>query len=236
MPHTPPIANVQPLRPHDHTDAARVAISWLAERQRNGWRRDFEDLTEPWRPEGSDGSWDLDGNVEQGWSRIVRGDDGVTRSRSSIVPGRKAGRIGLFRRTQQMADDGRAWLEGLAGAPVRQLSRTISDPAGNLARGGEPADDAAPQASEPGAPDLPPEALTQAPETVLHRFHENGCDDSIPALGGLTPCQAISTAAGLERVKGLLREYEDNERRQSRLQGRPAVSHRFLSDTLGISP
>jgi len=34
---------------------------------------------------------------------------------------------------------------------------------------------------------------------------------------------AIATPAGLERVKGLLREYEEGERQQSAAQGRPAV-------------
>jgi hypothetical protein len=29
-----------PLRPPDHDDAARVAISWLAERHRKRWRED----------------------------------------------------------------------------------------------------------------------------------------------------------------------------------------------------
>ena len=46
---------------------------------------------------------------------------------------------------------------------------------------------------------------------------------------------ADTTHAGLERVKGLLREYEDSERRQSASQSRPPVSHQFLRDALGIS-
>ena len=32
--------NIHPLRPRDHEDAARVAISWLAERHR--WTDGFE--------------------------------------------------------------------------------------------------------------------------------------------------------------------------------------------------
>ena len=59
--------------------------------------------------------------------------------------------------------------------------------------------------------------------------------DDIAALGGLTPRQAITTPAGLERVKGLLREYEDGEQQQSAAQGRPAVSYQFLWDALGVS-
>jgi len=54
--------NVHPLRPRDHEDAARVAISWLAERHRKGWRSAFEALLDLWRPEGprargTAGSW-----------------------------------------------------------------------------------------------------------------------------------------------------------------------------------
>ena len=44
--------NIHPLRPRDHEDAARVAISWLAERHRKGWRSAFEALLDLWRPEG----------------------------------------------------------------------------------------------------------------------------------------------------------------------------------------
>ena len=85
------------------------------------------------------------------------------------------------------------------------------------------------------APDLPPEVIAQAIEQVLHRHYANWADEAIPALGGRTPLQAISTPAGLERVKGLLREYEEGERQQSAAQGRPAVSYQFLWDALGIS-
>jgi hypothetical protein len=34
--------NIHPLRPHDHEDTARVAITWLAERHHKGWRSAFE--------------------------------------------------------------------------------------------------------------------------------------------------------------------------------------------------
>ena len=51
-PHLISAMNIHPLRPRDHEDAARVAISWLAERHRKGWRRAFEALLDLWRPEG----------------------------------------------------------------------------------------------------------------------------------------------------------------------------------------
>jgi hypothetical protein len=52
--------NIHPLRPRDHEDAARVAISWLAERHRKGWRSAFEALLDLWRPEGPRDGWQLD--------------------------------------------------------------------------------------------------------------------------------------------------------------------------------
>lgn len=35
---------------HEHEDAARVALSWLADRHRKGWRNAFEALLDLWRP------------------------------------------------------------------------------------------------------------------------------------------------------------------------------------------
>ncbi len=57
---SPTPANILPLRPRDHEDAARVAISWLAERHRKGWRNAFEDLLDHWRPDGPEDGWQLD--------------------------------------------------------------------------------------------------------------------------------------------------------------------------------
>jgi len=82
--------------------------------------------------------------------------------------------------------------------------------------------------------DLPQEELQSLMEQVLRRHYANWCDEAIPALDGRTPRQAIRTAAGLERVKGLLRMYEDGEREQSRVQGRPPISYQFLWDALGL--
>ncbi len=145
----------------------------------------------------------------------------------------------LFR-TQRLADEGRAWFEALAGSAVQHLTREIVDPAGSLARAGGAegavgaVDAEAPAAASPSS-GLPPEVLAQALEQVIRRHYAHWCDEPIPLLGGLTPRQAIATPAGLERVKGLLRDYEDGERRQSAEQGRPAVSYQFRWDAIGIA-
>jgi hypothetical protein len=178
---------------------------------------------------------DVSGDAQQGWHRMIEGADGAQRSQSTINPGRSTDRVELFHRTQRLADAGRAWFEGVAGAAVQHLTREITDPAGQLARAGGGDTGRTSRSSSTSTPDVPPEAFAQAIEQVIHRHYANWADEMIPALGGRTPRQAVTTPAGLERVKGLLREYEDGERQQSAAQGRPAVSYQFLWDALGIS-
>lgn len=182
---------------------------------------------------------DVRGDARQGWNRMIESADGAQRSLSTVNPGRSTDRVELFHRTQRLADDGRAWFESLAGAAVQHLTREITDPAGHLSRagGGKGANctGRTPRSASAATTDLPPEVIAQAIEHALHRHYANWADETIPALGGRTPRQAITAPAGLERVKGLLREYEEGERQQSAAQGRPAVSYQFLWDALGIS-
>lgn len=178
---------------------------------------------------------DVTGDAKQSWHRETRGGDGQLRSLVAINPGRKANRIELFCRTQRLADEGRAWFEALAGSAVQHLTREITDPAGILARARAGDDVATPKTAASSASAIPPEVLTRALEQFIHRHYAHWCDETIPALGDRTPRQAITTPAGLERVKGLLREYEDGERLQCAAQKRPAVSYQFLWDALGIS-
>jgi hypothetical protein len=177
---------------------------------------------------------DVSGDATQGWHRDAPAEGGLQRSLAAINPGKATDRIEVFYRTQRLADAGRTWFEALAGASVQHLTREIVDPAGALSRADKAAPSAAGAAGH-GAAGLPPEALAQAVAQVMHRHYANWCDEPIPALSERTPRQAIATAAGLERVKGLLREYEEGERRQSASQGRPAFSYQFLWDTLGIT-
>jgi len=182
---------------------------------------------------------DVRGDARQGWNRMIESADGAQRSLSTVNPGRSTDRVELFHRTQRLADDGRAWFESLAGAAVQHLTREITDPAGHISRagGGKGANctGRTPRSASAATTDLPPEVIAQAIEHALHRHYANWADETIPALGGRTPLEAITTPAGLERVKGLLREYEEAERQQSAAQGRPAVSYQFLWDALRIT-
>jgi hypothetical protein len=174
---------------------------------------------------------DVHGDAQQGWRREFTGSDGLARASAVVNPGRKSDRIEVFYRTQRQADEGRPWFEAVAGPSVAHLTREVTDPQGALAGGAT-----AGAGARVGAPAdaLPPEAMAEAVRQVLGKAYANWCDEPIPALEGKTPRQAIATPAGLERVKGLLRRYEDSEREQSAAQGRPAFSFRFLWDQLGI--
>ena len=164
-----------------------------------------------------------------GWHRQVDIGEGSTRLLAAINPGKGADRVEVFYRTQRMADEGRAWFDRVACAAVVFLTREIVDPAGAMSLG------EVSRATPAPADTLPPEVIAQAVEQLLRRHYANWCDEPIPLLGDKTPRQAIATPSGLERVKGLLREYEDGERRQNQAQGRPARSVQFLWDALGIS-
>lgn len=164
------------------------------------------------------------------WRREREFDDGLTRSLAAINRGKQADRIEVFYRTQRLADEGRVWFEGIAGGAVRHLTREIVDPRGALRHAGPGA-----PASGSGSGGLPPEALADAIEQVLLRSYANWADEPIPALGGKTPREAIGSPAGLERVKGLLRSYEDGEEDMARKQGRRPISYQFLWDALGIA-
>ena len=69
---------------------------------------------------------------------------------------------------------------------------------------------------------------------VVKRSYAHWADEPIPALNGQTPRQAIGSAGGLERVKGLLRSYQDGEVRMAAQQGRAEISYQFLWDELGL--
>ena len=81
---------------------------------------------------------------------------------------------------------------------------------------------------------LDAEALGDAIETVIKRSYANWADEPIPVLQNRTPRQAMQSEPGLERVKGLLRSYEEGEAQQAAQQGRRQISYQFLWDALGL--
>jgi hypothetical protein len=171
---------------------------------------------------------EVSGSAAQGWHLDSDAGDGLLRSLAAINPGKAADRIEVFYRTQRLADEGRAWFEALAATAVQHLTREVTDPRSAAALSGGPS-----KASP--APLIEPEAMTALMAQVLRRHYANWADEPIPLLANQTPRQAITTAAGLERVKGLLREYEAGEADMAKRDGRREVSYQFLWDELGIA-
>jgi hypothetical protein len=171
---------------------------------------------------------DVSGDPEQGWHRNSDAGGGMQRSLAAINPGKSADRIEIFYRTQHLANEGRAWLEAVAGRAVGHLTREVTDPRSTSAR-----KDATRRSGT--APKLEPEAMTALLEQVMRKQYANWVDEPIPMLGHQTPREAVATSAGLERVKALLRSYESDEARMAGGDGRPPMSYQFLWDVLGIS-
>ena len=174
---------------------------------------------------------DIEGDRASGWARRFDCADGQTRQSVSINLGKDDDRIEVFYKTQKYADQGRPWFEALAGKSVEFAGRVLSDPRSAMKN---------PSTGKPGSsattvPNLPPEALAEAIEQVLRRTYANWSDEPIPALGGKTPRQALATATGRERVRGLLRSYEAGEKVQAKQQGRREISYAFLWEALGLN-
>ena len=179
---------------------------------------------------------DVHGDRDAGWDRLIECEDGQTRAQATIAPEPGGRRVSLLYKTAGLAEQGRPWFETLAGDSVKFLLREVSDPKGLLSHA-DPSKRAATQG--PRLPTLPqgldPEALAGAIEGVLQRRYAHWADEPIPALNGQTPRQAMASAAGLERVKGLLRSYQDGEAQQAAQQGRREISYQFLWDDLGLA-
>ena len=175
---------------------------------------------------------DVDGDRAAGWDRALECEDGMVRSLATVISRPGGQRVSVLYKTAGLAEQGRTWFEALAGGSVKFLLREVSDPKGLLSG-------ASASSAPSGAPALPAgmdaETLAGVIESAIQRTYADWADEPIPVLNGQTPRQAMQSAAGLERVKGLLRSYEDGEAEQAAQQGRRAVSYRFLWDALGLS-
>jgi hypothetical protein len=175
---------------------------------------------------------DVEGDRIAGWSRLREDADGQVRALAVVTPNEAATRVSVFYRTAKLAEEGRHWFDALAGATVRFRLQEVSDPKGVLSQPGalQP-----PREGKSGLPaDLDPEVAAGIIEGAIRRSYARWADEPIPALGNRTPRDAIRTEAGLERVKGLLRSYEEGESQQAVRQGRREISYQFLWDALGL--
>jgi hypothetical protein len=71
---------------------------------------------------------DVEGTRTRGWVRLDAADEGGGRTVLAINPGKRKDRLEPFARTLRRADEGREWLQRVAGESLRFLVRDIADP------------------------------------------------------------------------------------------------------------
>jgi len=148
---------------------------------------------------------DVEGDRKQGWTRFLALDKDMTRSLAAINIGKQKNRIELFTKSRKGADEQQTWFENLAGDTVRHLTREMGDPLSLLARGeGEKA---------ASAPDVPADILRKIEHDFKRKHYAGWPDESLPALDGVTPREAVKTPAGRKVVIGLLKDFENSEAR-----------------------
>jgi hypothetical protein len=179
---------------------------------------------------------DIEGDINSGWSRLQELLDGQVRPIASFEPNLQKNQLAVFYKTQKYADQGRIWFEGLMGNAVKFRIRELIDPMSSAPKPQKPSRKVSKLAkSKPGPMDaLSSKDLAQLMEKAIRQIYLNWADKPIPALDNQTPRQAMNTAAGLERVKGLIRSYEAGEEMQAEQQEREPISYDFLWESLGL--
>jgi hypothetical protein len=171
---------------------------------------------------------DVEGDRDEGWTRFEEIDEDARRSLLAINPER-GDRLTAFARTRRRADEGREWLEAVAGDAVVHRTREISDPRSPALSGGKGG-----RSRPPGGPGPEIPMTSEIMEQIFRTQYRNWADDEIPALGGKTPREAVGTAKGREEVIGLLKMYEQGEERAARKDRREPVSFQFLWEAVGL--
>ncbi len=114
-------------------------------------------------------------------------------------------------------------LERLLGDRIRLVGTAVKDMEQAL-RESKPR----PEPEEPFVP--PPEMIAEIEEKMLRQW----IDDSIPALGGLTPRQAVWTPAGRRQVLELIEHAGRMQKRMLKTPGVFAPDYRKVKKMLGL--
>lgn len=125
--------------------------------------------------------------------------------------------------SQQRLDDCCQRLEQLLGDRIRLV--------GTEAKGvGQALRESKPRARTEGPAMPPPEVIAEIEEQMLRQW----IDDSIPALGGLTPREAVKTPEGRRRVLELIDEAGRMQKMIKKTPGSFAPDYRKVKKMLGL--
>jgi len=196
--------NIHPLRPRDHEDAARVAISWLVERHRKGWRSAFEALLDLWRPEGPRDDWQLDEDgmtmvsINAGEWLISRGEihaRGGLRDINAYLLGRE----GPF-----LSPGQRDWIAQLRARPLRLYRVTDVQPGAGMTLIDEFDPQAQPQPVREisGSRSAKPGMLMGA--RIMEITTGAGTDGHCELSGAIYPFSKLAEAAVLAQARQVL--------------------------------
>jgi hypothetical protein len=125
--------------------------------------------------------------------------------------------------SRRRLDGCRRRLEQLLGDRIRLVETKVQD-IDEALRERKPS--AEPQ--EPFIP--PPEFVAELEEKMLRQW----IDDSIPALGGLTPREAVKTPEGRQQVMALIEDSVEMQERMARTPGMFAPDYRKVKKMLGL--
>jgi len=127
--------------------------------------------------------------------------------------------------SQQRLDSCHRRLEQLLADRIRLVATETKD-AGQVLR--EPRPRAEP--GESARPMPPPEVIAEVEETILRQW----INESIPALGDLTPREAVKTPEGRRQVLDLIEEATQMQRRMPKTPGMFAPDYRKVKKMLGL--
>ncbi len=177
------------------------------------WSRPESDWNEPKTPGNiSLVASQADGSVVLGYL--------VLRSRWLVLEVNSTGR----------AERGKAMLKellgALAGEPIIETQSVDSALEDYQERGHSPAKDE--------TPPLSGEEATLAMREFVDRHYHNVMDEQIPAIGNLSPREAVRTPAGREKVISWLKYLENGEDRRARLDGAAPYDFTWMWRELGV--
>lgn len=167
------------------------------------------------------------------WIRHDQRNDRSPNMLASIYRDEKTGELCVFYQSEPVASESKAWFEATVGRSVRFLRRECKDPAEFMQKAMRDPEAARAELGDQQV-SLSPDQTTTLVQQMYESTYEKWVDQPIPMLEGKTPRQACSTAAGRERVRGLLNMYESNELRLAKTDGRRPASFKFLWQQVGM--
>ena len=151
----------------------------------------------------------------------------------------KGERLFLETQSEPRLERFRALVEEAAASSLAHMADTVQDPWAALEEARPNLGEARETGGEsealirPGEGILPPDVEAQLERELYDEHYRAWLDESIPALGGETPREAVLTKRGRERVADLLRDIENMSERD-RLEGRPGYDIGWLWAELGL--